>query len=135
MITIATLTGSCILALGDLYTGMICSSDDLSKKASEIGQKTGEYVFRAPWNMDYDDNDSPYADASNLSPTSREAGWIKAGLFLYRFVPDVKKDEKANFCHFDIAGSIDMEGKQRPWRQKGFSSGIGVGLLTGLLTE
>jgi len=38
------------------------------------------------------------------------------------------------FCHLDIAGSIDMQEKGKAWRQKGLSSGVGVGLLTRLLT-
>lgn len=134
--TIATLTGSCVGALGDVYTGMICNDDKLAQEAEKAGKTTGDYVHRAPWDMEYDDNNSPYADVANLGMNARDAGWIKAGLFLYRFVPENKKTkEKELFCHFDIAGSIDMDEKGKPWRKKGFSSGVGVSLLSELLTK
>ena len=135
--TIATLTGSCILALGDIYTGTVCNDEELAEEAIEAGQKSGDLVFPAPWNMDFDDNNSPIADVANLGQKAREAGWIKAGLYLARFVPKDKKngEHTAKFCHFDIAGSIDMDGKGAAHRKKGFSSGVGVGLLTELLTK
>jgi len=134
--TIATLTGSCISALGDVYTGMICNDEKLTAKAAKAGRETGDYVFASPWDREYDDNNSPFADVANLGENIRDAGWIKAGFFLYRFVPKTKKGEKkAQFCHFDIAGSIDMEEKGKVWRRKGFSSGVGVNLLSELLTK
>jgi leucyl aminopeptidase len=134
--TIATLTGSCIIALGEHYTGVTCNDEDLSKKVSEIGKETGEHMHVGPWDMDYDDNNSPNADMANLGENDREAGWLKAGMFLYRFVPKAKKEkEQAKFAHFDIAATIDMNEKGKPWRRKGFSSGVGVGMLSKLLTR
>jgi len=93
-------------------------------------------VHASPWDEEYDDNNSPIADVANVGEKERDAGWIKAGLFLYRFVPRAKKGkDQAEFCHLDIAGSIDMKGAGRGWRQKGFSSGVGVGLLADVLTQ
>ena len=133
--TIATLTGSCAIALGDVYTGMICNNEKLTDQIIRTGKGAGEYMFAGPWDMEYDDNNSPVADIANLGE-NREAGWIKAGLFLYRFVPKTKKEGgQAQFCHIDIAGSIDMKEKGKSWRRKGLSSGVGVGLMTGLLTR
>jgi len=134
--TIATLTGHCIIALGELYTGVICNNEDLGKEVVETGKKTGEYMHIAPWDLEYDDNNSSYADMANIGEVDREAGWIKAGLFLYRFVPKAKKEtEQAKFCHIDIAASIDMYEKGKAWRRKGLNSGVGVGLLTKMLTK
>jgi leucyl aminopeptidase len=134
--TIATLTGSCMVALGEHYTGVICNNEDLAKQIVALGKETGEYMHISPWDMDYDDNNVPSADVSNLGENDREAGWIKAGMFLYRFVPKAKKEkDQAQFSHFDIAGTIDMNEKGKAWRRKGFNSGIGVGLLTRLLTK
>ncbi|MBN2096603.1 leucyl aminopeptidase family protein [Candidatus Peregrinibacteria bacterium] len=134
--TIATLTGSCIIALGEHYTGIVCNDKELGCEAMEIGKEVGEYMHVGPWDMDYDDNNSPNASMANLGENDREAGWIKAGMFLYRFVPKAKKEEdQAKFSHFDIAASIDMKEQGKSWRRKGFSSGIGVGLLSGLLTR
>lgn len=134
--TIATLTGHCLLALGDIYTGMIVNRDDLSKETIETGRKVGEYVYPAPWDMEYDDNGAVHADIINLSDNSREGGWIKAGLYLYRFVPKAKDEkDQVGFCHLDIAGSIDMHEKGKSWRQKGLNSGVGVGLLMAMVTK
>lgn len=134
--TIATLTGSCVGALGDIYTGVVCNDEKLAKATTKTGKETGDYVHVAPWDLEYDDNNSPVADVANLGENARDAGWIKAGLFLYRFVPKDKNGEpEAEFCHFDIAGSIDMDERGKAWRRKGFNSGVGISLLSELLTN
>ncbi len=134
--TIATLTGSCIIALGEHYTGLVCNDIDLANDVVKTSLKTGDHAHAGPWDMDYDDNNSPNADVANLGENSREAGWIKAGMFLYRFVPKAKKaEQQAKFAHFDIAATIDMDEKGKTWRKKGLSSGIGVGLLRKVLTK
>ncbi|MBU1017727.1 hypothetical protein KKA33_01725 [Patescibacteria group bacterium] len=134
--TIATLTGSCIIALGEHYTGVVCNDEALGCEVMKIGKEVGEYMYVGPWDLDYDDNNSPNASMANLGENDREAGWVKAGLFIYRFVPKAKKEsEQAKFSHFDIAATIDMHEKGKAWRRKGFSSGIGVGLLSKLLTN
>ena len=137
--TIATLTGSCVVALGDLYTGVICNDEDLSKKITENGKITGDLMHVAPWDLEFDDNNSNFANMANVGEKDRDAGWIKAGLFMYRFVP--KKDKKkkitkdAKFCHIDIAGSIDMHEGGKAWRKKGFSSGVAVTFLSEMITK
>ncbi len=135
-VTIATLTGSCAVALGENYTGMICNQEEFAKEMTENGKYSGEYVYASPWDMEFDDMSSTNADISTVSEGERNAGWIKAGMFLYRFIPKAK-DEKgqAGFCHLDIAGSIDTKEAGRPWRQKGLNSGVGVGLLTSFLAQ
>lgn len=134
--TIATLTGSCVVALGEIYTGIVCNNEELTSDIYKSAKHSGDLVHASPWDMEYDDNNSPIADIANLGEKDRDAGWIKAGLFLYRFVPKAKKEkDQAEFCHFDIAGSIDMKGAGRSWRRKGFSSGVGVCLLSDLLTK
>ena len=135
--TIATLTGSCIVALGEVYTGVMCNDEKLQEAVVKAGKETGELCFPGPWDEEFDDNNSPVADVASLGEKDRDAGWVKAGFFLSRFVPKDKKTGKltAKFCHFDIAGSIDMKGAGAPYRRKGFSSGIGVGYLSTLLTK
>jgi hypothetical protein len=63
---------------------------------------------------------------------------------MYRFVPKAKKhalsgvereQDQAKFCHFDIAATIDMHEKGKAWRRKGLNSGVGVGILSKLLTK
>ena len=135
--TIATLTGSCVVALGEIYTGNLCNDEALRKEAVEAGRVTGDLVFPGPWDLEYDDNNSSVADVANLGMKERDAGWLKAGYYLARFVPKDKKTGEltAKFCHFDIAGSIDMHAAGAAHRRKGFSSGVGVGYLSLLLTK
>lgn len=136
--TIATLTGSCVSALGEVYTGNLCNDDELREEAVAAGKTSGDYVFSGPWNQEYNDDITPtLADVANLANKAREAGWIKAGFYLSRFVPKDKKTGEltAKFCHFDIAGSIDMYEKGNSHRRKGFNSGVGVGYLSLLLTK
>jgi len=141
--TIATLTGSCIVALGDIYTGIVCNDESMKVDIENAANESGDYVHAGPWDMEYDDNNSPHADMASLGEKDRDAGWIKAGFFLARFLPKdppggragKKGGCNAKFCHFDIAGSIDMKEAGKAWRKKGFSSGVGVGLLSKLLTK
>ncbi|MFH1012209.1 MAG: hypothetical protein V1760_00465 [Candidatus Peregrinibacteria bacterium] len=134
--TIATLTGSCAVALGDIYTGTVCNNPVLTQTVEKAGRETGDYVHAAPWDLEYDDYKSPIASLSNLGENAREAGWIKGGLFMHHFIPKNKDGtDAAEFCHLDIAGSIDMFEKGKPWRRKGLNSGVGVNLLARLLTK
>ena len=135
--TIATLTGSCVYALGEVYTGALCNDETLTKEVIEAGKASGDLVFPGPWDLEYDDNNTPMADVANLGQKDREAGWLKGGYYIARFVPKDKKtgEHTAKFCHFDIAGSIDMDASGGAHRRKGFSSGVGVGYLTELLTK
>jgi len=135
--TIATLTGSCVVALGEIYTGVLCNDEKLGETVTKIGKETGDHIFVGPWDLEYDDNNSPIADVANLGEKDRDAGWLKAGYFLARFVPKNKESGKhsAKFCHFDIAGSIDMHAKGASHRRKGFNSGVAVSYLSSVLTK
>ncbi len=137
VLTIATLTGSCVVALGEVYTGIVCNDDKLSKEIVKAGKESGDLVFPGPWDLEFDDNNSPIADIANLGEKDRDAGWIKAGFYLSRFVPKDKKTGEltSKFCHFDIAGTIDMKASGSSYRRKGFNSGVGVGYLSALLTK
>ena len=139
-VTIATLTGSCMRALGDVYTGLVCNNRSFAKELELLGKEVGDYVYSSPWDLEYDDYFCPIADVPNMSD-SPDAGWIKGGLFMNRFIPCLpagrpKTEEgepKAEYAHLDIAGTIDMVEKGKPWRRKGFNSGVGVSLLAKLL--
>lgn len=135
-VTIATLTGSCMRAFGDVYTGLVCNDEKTADTMVKAGKESGDYVAAAPWNLEYDEMiQSPIADVSNLS-ADPNAGWITAGLFLHRFIPKDKDGEPtAALAHLDIAGSIDMYEKGKPWRKKGFNSGTGVSVLKEFLTS
>lgn len=127
--TVATLTGSCLRAFGDVYTGMLCNDRLLQKQVESMGKEVGDFLHAGPWDLEYDDFSCPVADVPNMGENA-EAGWIKGALYMNRFLP---KD--AEYCHLDIAGSIDMYEKGKPWRRKGFNSGVLVHLLSQFLTE
>ncbi|MEJ2227982.1 MAG: leucyl aminopeptidase [Alphaproteobacteria bacterium] len=100
MITLATLTGAILIALGKEHAGLFSNNDELSEQLSDAGKETGEKVWRLPLHAKYNKMmDSKNADMRNIS-TSRDAGSITAAQFLQRFVKT-----GVNWAHLDIAGT------------------------------
>ncbi len=97
IIDIATLTGACVVALGEKTTGVLSNSDELYEKISNSSKEVGEYFWRLP---DFDVLDelleSKRADIVNV--TGSYGGAITAGQFLKRF------NEDKTWAHLDIAG-------------------------------
>lgn len=124
IIDIATLTGACIVALGEHVAGMLGTDDRLKGKVRDAAEATGEHVWELPLWEDYHEKiKSAVADYKNTG--GRNAGTITAAAFLSKFVGDHP------WVHLDIAGpawlSVDM-----PYIPRG-ASGVGVRLLTSLL--
>jgi leucyl aminopeptidase len=121
MVTLATLTGAIIVALGKEYAGLFSNDDSLAQNLTETGQETGEKVWRLPLNEKFDKMlDSKIADMKNIG--GREAGSITAAQFLQRFV------NKGNpWAHLDIAGTA-MASPATDINQS-WGSGFGVRLL------
>jgi len=115
IVDVATLTGACIIALGDKYAGLWSSSDALSEGLEAAAKKTGELVWRMPLASEYaDELKSPIADLKNVG--GRAGSSITAALFLKEFV------KKAPWAHIDIAGPV--------WDVKaGGATGYGVRML------
>lgn len=94
----ATLTGACMVALGDQIAGMFANNRDLAQAVNTAAFSEGEKVWEMPLEKDYKEmNKSEVADIANI-PNSRYGGAITAGLFLQEFVADTP------WVHFDIAG-------------------------------
>lgn len=88
MVDYATLTGSCIGALGDRYTGAFTNRDELREAAIAAGAASGERVWPFPTDADYDEAlESQVADTKQCTVGS-EADHILAARFLGRFVED-----------------------------------------------
>ncbi|MCB1149392.1 MAG: aminopeptidase, partial [Chlamydiia bacterium] len=124
LVDLATLTGAMLIALGHEVTGMMASDDTLAEDLLKAGEKSGERLCRLPLIPELRaDLKSDIADINNVG--GREAGSIKAALFLQEFVGDVP------WAHLDIAGSA-----YRP-AEKGYlpkhATGVGVRLLMDLL--
>lgn len=98
VVDIATLTGACMVGLGQGITGMWSNCDTLAGQLSASATATGEKVWRMPLEESYwDGMKSDIADMKNTGP--RFGGAITAALFLHKFV---QKDIR--WAHLDIAG-------------------------------
>jgi len=98
VIDIATLTGACIIALGDQATAMLSNDDKLAKDLITSGLKSHDRVWQLPLWPEYQEQlSSPFADMSNIG--GRAAGTITAGCFLSRFADKIK------WAHLDVAGT------------------------------
>jgi leucyl aminopeptidase len=119
IIDIATLTGNVGQALGLKMAAVFSKDRNISNKVFEYGQKSGDYVWPMPLEMDYKDYlKSSIADLSNMS-NSTFAGSITAALFIEHFV-----NKDAKWIHIDMANTskvfLNNEGK---------ASGFGTKLL------
>lgn len=127
ILDLATLTGACIVALGEGVAGLISSDDELLSRIQAASEKSGERVWQLPsWDSYFELLKSEVADFKNVN--SGKAGAILGGIFLKQFVP-----EGIPWVHFDIAGCVWGE-KERPLAPKG-ATGMGVDLLVRLLEE
>ncbi len=126
IIDLATLTGACVVALGNHAIGMLGNRDSLKRKIEKAGRASGERVWELPlWEEYYEQIKSDVADVRNIG--GRPAGMITAAAFLSKFVGDVP------WAHLDIAGTAWSE-KDRPIHPKG-CTGVGVRLLCRFLMD
>jgi len=126
ILDLATLTGACIIALGDHVAGIMGNDDSLIERVKVASEKTGEKVWQLPlWEEYFEYLKSDIADFKNVG--ERAAGPITGGMFLSKFVKGIP------WVHIDIAGPTWLE-KERPYIPKG-ASGFGVRLLLQLLRD
>jgi leucyl aminopeptidase len=127
IVDLATLTGACVIALGDNVAGLMSNNDILQARVEAAGEKSGEKVWPLPlWDSYFELLKSNVADLKNVD--GRKAGAITAAVFLKQFVP-----EGVPWAHLDIAGCA-WEEKGTPLVPKG-ASGMGVHLLIRMLQE
>ena len=105
VVDLATLTGACVIALGEEIAGLWSPSDTLAQSLIEAGAQGGENLWRMPLRASYREGlKSGLADMKNTGP--RPGGSITAALFLQDFVtPELP------WAHLDIAGTV--------WSDKG----------------
>ena len=98
VIDIATLTGACVIALGNHATGLYANKDELAQALVAAGERAGDRAWQMPlWDEYQSALDSNFADLQNIG--GREAGSVTAACFLSRFAEDY------TWAHLDIAGS------------------------------
>lgn len=126
LIDLATLTGACVVALGDDIAAMLANDARLAARIRRASDETGERVWELPLHADYAKQmKSKVADLRNISAGSG-AGTITAALFLQPFVKNIP------WAHVDIAGPAYRESSPRPDIPYG-GTGFGVRLLARFL--
>jgi leucyl aminopeptidase len=127
VIDIATLTGACIIGLGQDITGMWSNSDDLAGRLEATSKEVGEKMWRMPLEDAYwEGMKSEFADMVNTGP--RWGGSITAALFLQKFI---QKD--VTWAHLDIAGPCWAE-KPKGLNTVAGGTGCMVRTLTSILS-
>jgi leucyl aminopeptidase len=121
----ATLTGSCITALGTRYSGAFCNRIDLMEAVTQAGRISGERVWPFPVDADYDEAlESDIADLKQCI-IEGEADHILAARFLSRFVP-----ETIPWVHLDLSSSEHKGGLAHvPDKVTGFGVRFSLNLL------
>jgi len=100
VIDFATLTGACMVSLGDKMAGLFSNSDELANALLESGEPSGDRLWRLPLDKLYEkDIESETADIKNVG--SRWGGAITAAKFLENFTGKVK------WAHIDMAGTAN----------------------------
>lgn len=124
MVDLATLTGSCVAALGYECAGLMGNDEALLAELEEAGRKSHDRVWAFPFFEEYQGMmDGSISDLNNCSTKGKgyEAGAISGGVFLSKFV------DKAKWAHVDIAGTAYLL-EDTDYHQK-YATGYGVRLL------
>lgn len=109
MIDVATLTGACVVALGDVRSGLFSSDLQLSQALFEAGEASGDLCWPMPLDAAYGASlKSNFADVPNIGSANRSAGAVVAAKFLEKFVP-----AEVSWAHLDIAGTAWKSGAQK----------------------
>ncbi len=99
VIDIATLTGACVVALGDINSGLFATDDALADELLAAAKTALDPAWRMPVDEDYQDQiKSNFADMANIGAPGK-AGAVIAACFLARFTKAYK------WAHLDIAGT------------------------------
>jgi leucyl aminopeptidase len=126
LVDAATLTGACVIALGEARAAVMGTDQRLIDDLIEAGQQCGDRLWQMPLDNEYGEMiRSDIADIKNIG--NRSAGAITAGWFLKHFAG------KLPWAHLDIAGTAWTEGA-KPYIAKG-ATGFGVRLLANFVVN
>lgn len=120
IVDLATLTGACVIALGDDIAGLWSPDDTVASQLVKASELSGEKFWRMPLEEKYFDGlKAIHADMKNTGP--RAGGSITAALFLKQFVKETA------WAHLDIAGPVWTD-KENGYNSAG-ATGFGVRTL------
>jgi len=106
VIDIATLTGACVIALGEHASGLLSNDQKLADRLLSAGMSAGDRCWQLPLWDDYQEQlKSNFADMANVG--GRSAGTITAACFLARFAREYR------WAHLDIAGTAWLGGAKK----------------------
>ena len=106
VIDVATLTGACIVALGNHFSGLMSNDETLADELESAGVRADDRAWRLPIGEEYVDQlKSNFADIANVG--GREGGACTAASFLSKFAKDL------HWAHLDIAGTAWLGGSQK----------------------
>jgi leucyl aminopeptidase len=124
IIDVATLTGACQVALGNICSGAFTNNQPLVDKVIAAGQEVGEPAWQLPMFDEYKELiKSDFADIKNTG--GRYGGAITAAKFLEEFI------DKTPWVHLDIAGTSDTD-KDKGYLVKG-ATGVPVRTLVNFM--
>jgi leucyl aminopeptidase len=131
LIDLATLTGACVVALGDFITGAFSNSPKFVRDVVLAGSQVGEKLWEMPMDEEFDEMvRSEIADIHNTgkggSMGHRTAGSITAAKFLEAVI-----ENKKPWVHLDIAGTA-WDLSKKPYRSPG-ATGAGIKTLVKIL--
>ncbi len=119
ILDMATLTGACMVALGEFTAGIMGNSDEFKRLIFETGLEVGDKMWILPFDKDMEEKiKSPVADLKNAGDSY--GGAITAGMFLSKFV-----EKGIDWCHIDIAGPAFVKKKIGCYTVEG-ATGFGV---------
>jgi leucyl aminopeptidase len=123
LVDAATLTGSIVIALGGVNSGVFTNNAPFQDKVLSTAKAEGEKMWAMPMDEEYKEAlKNPYADIQNIG--GRPAGSITAAWFLKEFTGDLP------WVHLDIAGTAWLD-DAKPWMAKG-PTGVCVRTFTQL---
>jgi len=126
----ATLTGACVVGVGNYTSGVMGNSDLPKEMVLEAAKSSGEFATKLDFNRYLKKTlKSEIADICNISNT-RYGGAITAGQFLSEFIDE---EHKEKWAHIDIAGPAFVE---HTWGENPHgASGAGVRMMVKLLEK
>ena len=110
-IDMATLTGACVIALGQFPSGLFSNTPSLARNLLAAGEQIGDRAWELPLWPEYEENiKSEFADIANIATKGEGGGAIIGATFLHKFT------KKMKWAHLDIAGTawLGKRGTGRP---------------------
>ena len=104
VVDIATLTGACVIALGNVNSGLFSNTDGLADELLAASRAASDAAWHMPLGDEYQEQlKSNFADIANIG-TPSNAGAVTAACFLARFT------KAYPWAHLDIAGTAWKSG-------------------------